>query len=107
MSSSGMGRLGCVGVAALLSSCVTTTDVVRSRFAKEQSCPEDRVQVDEAGGAQYRARGCDKETVYVCTSVAAFKGGAQCVQQGLPNPPDYRERERPVLLPPDPAIPAR
>jgi hypothetical protein len=100
-----MGRVGWIGAAALLCSCVTTTDVVRSRFAKEQSCPEDQVRVDEAGGAQYRARGCDKETIYVCDHVAAFKGGVECVQQGLPNPPAYRERAPPVLPPPDPGLP--
>src|SRR5579862_8026668 len=97
-----VGVVGVVGVAAALCSCVTTTDVVRSRFAKEQSCPEDQVRVDEGGGTQYRARGCDKETVYVCSAAAAFKGGVECVQQGLGSPPDVREHERPVLPPPDP-----
>ena len=50
--------------------------------------------VDEAGGTQDRARGCDKETTYVCGSVAAFKGGVQCAQEGLGNPPGYRENDR-------------
>jgi hypothetical protein len=86
--------------------CVSTTSTVRSRFATERGCPGDQVTVTAEGGTQYRARGCDKETVYVCGSVASFKGGAQCVEQGLPNPPGYREPEHPVLPPPDPRIQA-
>ena len=99
-------RLPCVAIAVLLGACVSTKNVVRSRFATEQDCPEDRVVVDEEGGTQYRARGCDKETTYVCGAVAGFRGGVQCVQENLPNPPGYRERDRPVLPPPDPRVPA-
>ncbi len=105
-----MGRLEWFGAAALgslLSSCLSTTDVVRSRFATEQSCPKDQVRVDEEGGTQYRARGCDKEAVYVCDKVAAFKGGVECVQEGLRNPPGYEEREKPPSPTPDPAVPGR
>jgi hypothetical protein len=110
-----MGRLACGTVAlwfsalaalAALAACVSTASVIRSRFATEQKCPEDEVAVDESGGTQYRARGCDKETTYVCGAVAAFKGGVQCVQQGLPSPPGYREHDHPVLPPPDPRIQA-
>jgi hypothetical protein len=89
-----------------LVSCVSTTSVVRSRFAREQGCPEGQVSVDEAGGTQYRARGCDKETTYVCSGVGGFRNGVQCVEQWLPNPPGYREKDRPVLPPPDPRIEA-
>jgi hypothetical protein len=95
-----------LGIALELGACVSTTSVVRSRFAVEQGCPESQVDVDAEGGTQYRARGCDKETIYVCGAVAGFKGGVQCVQEGLPNPPGYRERERPVMPPPDPRIQA-
>jgi hypothetical protein len=101
-----MRRLSWIVVAPLVCACVSTHSVIRARFAKEQSCPEDLVAVDEEGGTQYRARGCDKETTYVCGSVAAFKGGVQCVQQDLPNPPGYREPDRSVLPPPDPKMPA-
>lgn len=100
-------RLPSLAIALLLGACVSTTSVVRSRFATEQDCPEDQVTVDEEGGTQYRARGCNKETTYVCGSVAAaFKGGIQCVQEGLASPPGAREPERPVLPPPDPKIQA-
>jgi hypothetical protein len=78
---------------------------VQSRFAAEQNCPEDQVTVDQIGGEQYLAHGCDKETTYVCGAVAAFRGGVQCVQQGLAGPPGSREGERPALPPPDPRIP--
>jgi hypothetical protein len=90
----------------LLTSCVSTTSVVRTRFAKEQSCPEDDVTIDLEGGPLYRARGCDKETTYVCGSVAGFKGGVQCVEEGLPSPSAQRDPDRPVLPSPDPRIPA-
>jgi hypothetical protein len=89
----------------MLCHCVSTTSVVRSRFAVEQNCPENQVAVDEAGGTRYRARGCDKETAYVCGAPTALKGGVQCVEEGLPNPPSYRETDRPVLPPPDPRVP--
>ena len=59
------------------------------RFAVEQGCPEDRVVVDERGGTLYRARGCEKETIYACGAVASFRGGA-CV--GL-----FLSRRFPVL----------
>ena len=97
-------RLPSLGIALLLGACVSTTSVVRSRFATEQDCPEDQVTVDEEGGTQYRARGCSKETTYVCGSVAGFKGGVQCVQEGLASPPGVREPDRPVLPPPDPRV---
>jgi hypothetical protein len=93
------------GTAMLLCSCTSTTSVVRSRFATEQGCPEEHVVVDEPGGSLYRARGCEKETTYACSSVAAFKGGVQCVEEGLPNPPGYREPDRQPLPPPDPRVP--
>jgi hypothetical protein len=101
-----MRRLSWIGTALLLCDCVSTTSVVRSRFSVEQNCAENQVVVDEAGGTKYRARGCDKETVYVCSAPAAAKGGVQCVEEGLPNPPSYRERDRPVLPPPDPRVPS-
>ena len=102
-----MRRLPWIIIATLLCACVSTTSVVRSRFAEEQGCPEDQVVVDEGGGTHYRARGCEKETTYVCGSTAAFnRGGIQCVQEGLPNPPGYREREHPVQPMPDPRIQA-
>jgi hypothetical protein len=88
----------------LLLGCVSTTSVVRTRFAKEQSCAEADVTVDQASATEYRARGCSAETTYVCSAAAAFKGGVQCVQQGAPSPPGYREPERPVLPPPDPRV---
>jgi hypothetical protein len=102
-----MRRLSWVLVAPLLCACVTTTSVVRSRFAEEQGCPEDQVAVVEGGGTRYRARGCEKETTYVCGSTAAFnRGGIQWVQEGLPDPPGYREHDRPSPLGPDPRIQA-
>jgi hypothetical protein len=97
-------RLPGLGIVWLLGACVSTTSVVRSRFATEQGCPEDQVAVDEEGGTQYRARGCGKETTYVCGAVAGFKGGVQCVQEGLASPPGVREPDRPVLPPPDPRV---
>lgn len=101
-----MGRLAPLA-AVLLTSCVSTTSVVRTRFAKEQSCPEGNVTVDLEGGSLYRVRGCDKETTYVCGSVAGFNGGVQCAEEeGLPSPPAQRDPGRPVLPPPDPRIPA-
>ena len=102
-----MIRLTWIGIAVMLCSCVSTASVVRSRFAKEQGCPEDQVVVDERGGTQYSAHGCEKETTYVCGSSAAFnRGGIQCAQEGLPSPPGYREPEHPVQAPPDPRIQA-
>jgi hypothetical protein len=100
-----MRRFFLAATALLLASCVSTTSVVRSRFAKEQGCPENQVVVDEARGSLYRARGCDAETTYACSGVAGIRGGVECVQEWLPNPPAYREPARPVLLPPDPRIP--
>jgi hypothetical protein len=97
-------RLPSLGIALLLGACVSTTSVVRSRFATEQGCPEDQVTVDEEGGTQYRARGCNKETTYVCGSVAGLQGGVQCVQEGLASPPGVREPDRPALPPPDPRV---
>ena len=94
-----------LGTALVLCSCTSTTSAVRTRFATEQGCPEDRVVVDEEGGYLYRARGCDKETTYVCGSVAGFKTGAQCAEEGLPSTGGDRERDRPPLPPPDPRIP--
>ena len=63
--------------------------------------------VDQEGATQYRARGCAKETAYVCSSMAVMKGGVECVEEGLPNPRGYREPDRPVVPPPDPRIPSR
>ena len=99
-------HLSLAGTALLLASCVSTTSVVRSRFAKEQGCPESQVIVDETSATEYRARGCEKETAFVCTAASAFRGGVECVEQGLPAPPGYREANHPVLPPPDPNIPA-
>jgi hypothetical protein len=93
-----------VAVPLLVCACVGTTSVVRSRFAVAQDCPEDQVVVDQEGATQYRARGCEKETAYVCSATAAMKGGVECVEEGLPNPPAYREPDRPVMPPPDPRI---
>jgi hypothetical protein len=92
--------------AALLTSCVSTTSVVRTRFAKEQSCPEEEVTITLEGGSLYRARGCDKETTYACGSVAGFQGGVQCVEEGFPSPRAPRDPDRPVMPPPDPGISA-
>ena len=77
---------------------------MRSQFATHQSCPEDRVTVDEESATRYRAHGCEKEATYVCSAQAAFKGAIQCVQEDLPGPPGYRETEHPVLPPPDPRV---
>ena len=99
-------RLALLSMALVLGGCVTTRSVVRDRFAKEHGCPEEKVTVDEPAGARYGVRGCDEEATYVCTNtLIAFKGGAQCIEQGLPNPPDYRARESQALPPPDPRIP--
>ena len=56
------------------------------------------------GGTRYRAHGCAKETTYVCGAVAAFKGGVQCVEEGLPSPSGYRDPDRSSLPPPDPRM---
>jgi hypothetical protein len=101
-----MDRFSWIATALLLSGCTSTTSAVRTRFAAEQGCPEDRVTVDEEGGALYRARGCDKEATYACSGVGGFKGGVQCAQEGLANPPGYREPDRPTLPPPDPKLAA-
>jgi hypothetical protein len=101
-----MRRLSLAMTALLLASCVSTTSVVRSRFARDQGCPEDQVTVDEASATEYRARGCEKETTFVCSAPSAFRGGVQCVEQGLPAPPGYREAEHPVMAAPDPRVPA-
>jgi len=94
-----------MGLAPLLCACVSTTSVVRTRFANEQSCPEDQVAVDDDGATHYRARGCEKETSYVCSAPAAASGGnIQCVEQGASSPPSYREPDRPIVPPPDPRI---
>jgi hypothetical protein len=81
--------------ASLLCECVSTKTVVRTRFAAEARCPDDAVTVEE-GATQYRARGCGRETTYVCGSTAGFRGGVQCAQEGLQPPPGYREPERPL-----------
>jgi hypothetical protein len=96
-----MNRLAWISIVLPLGACVSTTSVVRSRFAVEQDCPEDQVLVDAWGGTKYRAHGCEKETTYVCGAVADFKGGVQCVEEGLPSPHGYREPDRSTLLPPD------
>ncbi len=107
LASSAVRRLAWISVALFgLASCVTTTSVVRSRFAKEQSCPVDRVTVDGPFAQRYRAHGCDREATYVCTSTGGFKGGGECVEEGLPNPPGYRDREHPNIAPPDPNVSA-
>jgi hypothetical protein len=85
---------------------VSTTSFVQGRFAKEQSCPKDQVTVDEPLYQRYRAHGCGKETTYVCNSTGGFRGGIDCVEEGLQNPPAYRDREHPNIAPPDPNIPA-
>jgi len=79
-----MGRLSWMCIALLLCACVSTTSVIRSRFAAEQNCREDQVVVDEEGGTQYRARGCEKETTYVCGAAAAFRGGFSASRKGSP-----------------------
>jgi hypothetical protein len=89
----------------LLGGCVSTKTVVQNRFSTERGCLKDRVRVDDPEGTLYRVRGCDEETTYVCGAVAALKGGVECVERGLPNPPAYQERARPVMPPPDPNIP--
>ena len=98
-----MARFSWMTVALLLASCVSTASAVRSRFATENNCPEDQVVVDP-GATQYRDRGCEKETTYVCSATAAFNGGVQCIEEGLPSPPGYRDRDHPVQPPPDPRI---
>lgn len=99
-----MNRFAWIPVVLSLGACVSTTSVVRSRFAVEQDCAENQVVVDAWGGTRYRARGCEKETTYVCNAVADFKGGVQCVEEGLPHSAGYREPDRSTLPPPDPRI---
>jgi hypothetical protein len=99
-----MNRFAWISIVLPLGACVSTTSVVRSRFAVEQNCPEEQVRVDDWDATKYRARGCQKETTYVCSAVAGFKGGVQCVEEGLPSPPGYRAPDRLLLPPPDPRI---
>ena len=91
-------------VGAPLCGCVSTTGVVRNRFATEQRCPSSEVTVDQESGTRYRARGCEKETLYVCTAPATIRGGDGCVEEGLPSPGWYREPEHPAMAPPDPRL---
>jgi hypothetical protein len=97
-------RLWLLAIAILLGGCVSTTSVVQERFAKEHGCPKESVVVGELEGTRYGVRGCDKEAICVCSNtLGAFKGGVQCVEQGLPTPA-YRERDNPAPPGPDPGI---
>jgi hypothetical protein len=87
-----------------LAACSTTASSLRSRFARERTCPESQVDVDEQGGNQYVARGCGDRAVYVCGAVAGFGDPEKsCNEQGLNRrgPPDTGV-QKPVS--PDPRI---
>ncbi len=95
-----------IAFALLPTACVTTTSVVRDRFATEHRCPAAEVAVAEDSATRYRARGCEHEAAYVCSAGAAFRGGVQCVEEGIANPPSYREPDRSTMPPPDPRVPS-
>ncbi len=85
---------------------MSTKSVVQDRFAKEHGCPAQNVTVEEPAGARYGVHGCDTEATYVCShTLAAFRGGVQCVEQGLPSPPGSSEGNKAVPPPLDPRIP--
>ncbi|MEO8919355.1 MAG: hypothetical protein ABI488_18190 [Polyangiaceae bacterium] len=63
--------------------CSTTVSGLKSRFAREQSCPADQVAVVEQGGTVYRASGCGVATEYVCEGFVGMGDPAQrCHQRG-------------------------
>ena len=55
-----LSGLFCVGCGA------SSSEVVRTRHAREWRCPEASVQVEELGGGAWRADGCDHTATYYC-----------------------------------------
>jgi len=94
------------GVWGGLSACSTTASRIKARFAREQSCPVDRVAVSDEGGMVYRASGCDQSTEYVCGAFAGMGDSSrECRARGLNpheplgNPPPQND-SRPDLVAP-------
>jgi hypothetical protein len=89
-------------IAIGLAACTSSTGLLRARFSKEHTCPEDQVSVTEAGGTNYIAKGCNQTTEYVCTSFGGGPGTAytNCVEQGLdlgaPNAPEQPRFVKPI-----------
>jgi hypothetical protein len=88
------------------SACSTTSSRIKARFAREQSCPQDRVAVSDEGGMVYRASGCDQSTEYVCGAFAGMGDSSrECRARGLNpheptgNPPPQND-SRPDLVAP-------
>jgi hypothetical protein len=77
--------------------CISAERTVRAQFARAQDCPAALVSVSFAHGATYRASGCGRQVVYVCSSFGRTEGvdELRCVEQGLKNPAPAGERERP------------
>ena len=60
-------QLGMIGLMFVLGGCgLMSSDAARVQFAQEFHCPEERVTLEEVGGAAFRASGCGESAVYVC-----------------------------------------
>lgn len=74
-------RAAFVALVVSTAGCATTSDKLRSRFAKEHGCPEAESHVVGSGGTTYEASGCGQRTTYVCPS---FAGDARsCEEKGV------------------------
>lgn len=82
--------------------CSGTADALRARFARERGCPEAQVRVEDEGGNQFRASGCEQRAVYVCGSTGGFGDpGRSCEEQGVTRrgPPDTGGPRQPPIDP--------
>jgi hypothetical protein len=94
-----------LSLVALVSACASTASTLKTRFAKERSCPASEVAIREEGGQYYRARGCGREAVYVCGASGGFGNPSNaCVEQGLVRRTPDREVGGARLPNPDPRM---
>jgi hypothetical protein len=47
---------------------VWASDIVRERTAKDIKCPPDDLVIEDLGENRYRASGCGRKRVWVCTN---------------------------------------
>lgn len=77
-------------VAASIIGCREPHDAVQVRAAREFSCPEDDVRVEELGAGGYRVWACGWFATYVCTKSGGSWYGTYtpssiaCTREGLP-----------------------
>ena len=78
----GVRRL--VGLCLIVSAGCSAEVQLRERIEAEWSCVGDRLDVRELGAGAYRARGCGRSAVFVCSPRSWGAVVVNCVREASP-----------------------